>query len=58
MQMVEKPNLYSSLDMILEIDTKVSKQWSKRRSKWSPTSYISKKMVQKGQKQSKTIERG
>ena len=38
-----KPNLYASLDMIPKIGTNGSKQWSKRHSKWSPTSYISQK---------------
>ena len=51
MKMVVKPNLYASLDMIPEIGTNGSTQWLKRRSKRSPTSYIS-------QKRSKTIEKG
>ena len=38
-----KPNLYANLDMIPEIDTNGSTQWSKWHSKQSPTSYISKK---------------
>ena len=51
MQIEVKPNLYVSLNMIPEIDMNRSKQWSKRRSKRSPTSYISKKWA-------KTIKKG
>ena len=43
MQMEVKPNLYASLNIIPKIDMNGSKQWLKRHSKWSPTSYISKK---------------
>ena len=41
MQMMVKPNLYASLDMIPQIGTNRSTQWSKQHSKRSPTSYIS-----------------
>ena len=50
MQMDVKSNLYSSLDIIPESDTNKSKQWSKQRSKWTPTSSDQSKMVRNGSK--------
>ena len=42
MQTGVKPNIYATLNIIPEIGTNGSTQWSKRHSKRSPTSYISK----------------